>query len=556
MIENSMKNKKGEIATLLTLGLIILGGVLAIGSSIFLSQQKTISTRAIGVTCGDSSDPESLTLGGGVGIPGKCGINVNLYSQGELQISALSFYCKNDGKWDTLANSKKVCKAVNNFIEEDQPCFQCLSGTDTDQCQNCSGITPSGQQSGDEVTSPRTEGAIGSSPSGKDTRCSAYSAGYNNACCVVDTHTNYCINPNEGNYRYRWYGCTGAVCEATKIITQGGRGHLEVCPPEINSGNTSAENGKCLPDVPGVLPPPEAPDDGIVENPPDPSKYDCQSYGTAINCQKFCKADEGIDHQCLAGKDSTEKKWCCKTKSQTPGGGGITTKQCEYKDLKECDKSGCINCKECADGSYKCEMIKEEVKSEPPAAPAAAGDGEESQTEEGLPAPAETDTKTCIPDKTTITVSDKAVTVEKSSDIFKSISCNHILVASPGSNITVFRECPNFLQGSACVYSCYQNEKNVNCKGTYDLWTTSVRGTSVTVINNTGVELKIRAGTSGNSPIVIPETTVANMKYVQGFVDPCTNFANVLVIYEGEKISGSTNRKITCGTRILINLTE
>jgi hypothetical protein len=46
-----MFNKKGEIATLLTLGLVILGGILAIGSSIFLSKQKTsTNTKAAGDT--------------------------------------------------------------------------------------------------------------------------------------------------------------------------------------------------------------------------------------------------------------------------------------------------------------------------------------------------------------------------------------------------------------------------------------------------------------------------------------------------------------------------
>lgn len=49
-----LKRRKGEIATLLTLGLVILGGVLAIGSSVFLSQQKTTSTRAAG-ECGSGN---------------------------------------------------------------------------------------------------------------------------------------------------------------------------------------------------------------------------------------------------------------------------------------------------------------------------------------------------------------------------------------------------------------------------------------------------------------------------------------------------------------------
>lgn len=64
-----MKNKRGEIATLLTLGLVILGGVLAIGSSVFLSKQKTTSTRAattcvIGKKCGSGNYWDCTTANG------------------------------------------------------------------------------------------------------------------------------------------------------------------------------------------------------------------------------------------------------------------------------------------------------------------------------------------------------------------------------------------------------------------------------------------------------------------------------------------------------------
>src|SRR3989344_8650527 len=39
-LQFSMKKKRGEIATLLTLGLVIIGGLITLGTSLFISNQK------------------------------------------------------------------------------------------------------------------------------------------------------------------------------------------------------------------------------------------------------------------------------------------------------------------------------------------------------------------------------------------------------------------------------------------------------------------------------------------------------------------------------------
>lgn len=321
-----LKRRKGEIATLLTLGLVILGGVLAIGSSVFLSQQKTsTSTRAAG-----------------------------------------------------------GCGSGNNF-----------------SCDANEGYNKS------KCPDPNLEFA----------------------CCVVDQGRGGCVD--DFSFRYRWYGCTGQHCKNTKISTSGGPGHLVACPAGISKsvieGCYDTPNGLSAKPA-GAEEPIETPPRAGCEHtlnerkckiidetwsyivdkedkkwccPPGggsggSEKNDCEEKGYQCVSKSIGRSDNGscqvvlginyISHSLSCG--DVNKVCCKKSGTSLPGDEGITTQQCEYKDLQECDKSLCINCKECVDGSYKCEIENEETESDLPVVPPAApAEGEQTITDTITPNP-------------------------------------------------------------------------------------------------------------------------------------------------------------------------
>ncbi len=111
-----LKKRRGEIATLLTLGLVILGGVLAIGSSVFLSQQKTTSTKAAG-GCGSGNtyncNPNEGYGDGGHSCLSKpnlefaCCVADQLQGDGTYRIrwyGCTGQYCKNTGIRNALGH--------------------------------------------------------------------------------------------------------------------------------------------------------------------------------------------------------------------------------------------------------------------------------------------------------------------------------------------------------------------------------------------------------------------------------------------------------------------
>lgn len=107
------------------------------------------------------------------------------------------------------------------------------------------------------------------------------------ACCVQDDRCGTGI-------RYRWYGCTGQVCSATKIKTQGGPGYLVDCPYGIDK-NSNSETGVCSD---AVVPPPSA------------ECVDHGSYGLLGGCRDKCKT---AGYECTASATDTsgEKRFCC-----------------------------------------------------------------------------------------------------------------------------------------------------------------------------------------------------------------------------------------------------
>jgi len=111
-------------------------------------------------------------------------------------------------------------------------------------------------------------------------------AGLGYACCIQDTRE--CPS---GDIRYRWYGCTGQVCSATKINTTGGFTHLFDCPLGVNPA--SPEN--CS----SVLPTPKLSIDGCD---------DYGSYGLLGGCHEKCTDPS---KECKAADGDTVQRFCC-----------------------------------------------------------------------------------------------------------------------------------------------------------------------------------------------------------------------------------------------------
>lgn len=186
-----MKNKKGEIATFLTLGLVIVGAVVTLATSFFTNQKKNIASnpRAYSVRT-SGSQPSS--------------------SQATLTITLTLTITPSPTKTSTPGSTNNSCK-----IGE-----KCGSGYAHICSPNSTKVPFNGIEFDGNGCDP--------------TRCPKKELPF--ACYVVD---NRC---RDGEIRYRWYGCTGKPCEETNI-KQGtyGPGHLVGKPVGGNTQNLVEE---------------------------------------------------------------------------------------------------------------------------------------------------------------------------------------------------------------------------------------------------------------------------------------------------------------------------
>ena len=229
--------KKAEIGTALMIVALVVMSIIGFSSSKFLSKKQTTSTKAAITECEADTNEVSTPIE-------MCSIS---------SFSGNWNYCVGGLINYVLPNNVYKCSNSNHYADNlNRECYTqecCDESTAGDLGYIFKGTTCGGDGSGGQAapgtTSPAGGGGVNSSSSGRDSRCSAYSAGYNNACCVQDTH--YC--EGKGNIRYRWYGCTGAPCDKTIISTQGGPGHLINCPDGVDS-STNPETGKCKDELP------------------------------------------------------------------------------------------------------------------------------------------------------------------------------------------------------------------------------------------------------------------------------------------------------------------
>lgn len=333
-----MKNRRGEIATILTIGTLVIIGATAIVSSLGIKNKQSTSSRASGCAAGvivGSGPYYTCQANCGKSDSGKC----YAYSHSSkdstcapcnslptntpiptLTVAPTQAGCKTPPMicTDPVGTQGACCKGYTCYgagpgfpsrctapantpipSTTPNPLSSCSKGgqptigTQGYSKETCESIC--GAQNGTYV-GPNQQWQEGTqrgcccTAGNSNTNASCPQPGLGYACCVIDDRC-----PN-GEQRYRWYGCTGQVCSATKINTSGGYKNLVDCPYGVDK-NTNQETGVCS----GSLTPPSLP------------SVDCKDYsswGLLGGCREKCTTGE---YECIASPSdaSGEKRFCC-----------------------------------------------------------------------------------------------------------------------------------------------------------------------------------------------------------------------------------------------------
>src|SRR3990167_833111 len=175
-----MKNHKGEIATLLTLGLVLIGGLVTLATSFIVNRQNNLASNPrAGLSCPSGSGSF-------------CRTNISSCSSiGQIDVGAQCIVGTKEG----------IC------------CKPSSSSSPTSTPKPSSTSTSSGYGSGEKYGPEDGDGF----------NLKVCSNELPFACCVQDQFQ--CA----GDDRFRWYGCTGQPCGNTKINQSNGPGKLVPC---------------------------------------------------------------------------------------------------------------------------------------------------------------------------------------------------------------------------------------------------------------------------------------------------------------------------------------
>lgn len=293
----NFKLRKGEIATLLTLGLILVGTLITLGTSFFVSNKKTNL----------ASNSKAAT-----GIFHRCSLDNPIYKKGGYYICNGQFYYYSNCTKDVSEGVGTYCKNMNlstssptipatptGCINNIPSLYECKDAFNdkpvtyssaTKKCCLAGNTNPTSTISTPPTSSPEGCGSGGAYPcdpaQGYNTK-SCPKANLEFACCVKD---NKLCN---GEPRYRWYGCTGQPCGNTKINNS--YGQLFGCPAGINASNTSPESGICESQLPPTkAPAPTSPPSGYEGGSCEGLyKEDGMWKGTCINNNLTCDYKTG-----------------------------------------------------------------------------------------------------------------------------------------------------------------------------------------------------------------------------------------------------------------------
>src|SRR3989344_5049848 len=268
-----MKNHKGEIATLLTLGLVLIGGLVTLATSFFVNRQNNLASnpRAGGPT-------------------GNC-------KYAPAQFTDCSVACGGYGR---------CIKCSSGF-------YRCVGTTDDSitSTPRPPTNTPTPVKAGSGNQWPR-DASVGYDEKG--ILCPNANLEY--ACCVQ--YNDQC---GQGKHSYTWYGCTGQPCGNTKISQSNGPGQLVACIP--NGITTKGANKPC---AVASTPTPVSTTNFCEQRNSISSTYSYKCQNTSSSCDKLSPAGayepiSGSTYSC-----GVSTKGCCRAlKSEltpTPSGNG------------------------------------------------------------------------------------------------------------------------------------------------------------------------------------------------------------------------------------------
>ena len=363
-----MKNHKGEITTLLTLGLVLVGGVVTLALSYISNSQKNIASvpRASTVNC--IYDTGNFCRGecGGTARCPKC-TNNKYRCPGTTDDSSSGVCTARTIATCTTTNNcpgTKTCNSTGTAWGAcvDKPRDGCPStsstaGTENNTCRsstpkcntglvcNSSNICKKSSATGSAFTC--SEGTAYQGVGCYDL-CAAKGLSYipssqgtgtdgKNYCCCgggisgVDGYPAddscwiiKCINGEPSKVQYSdslsKYEMPLSSCQGGSVYSGGGLMAIGSAnaDKQLSTLSCSSGNEETFTD----------PDPEPEENPPSNS---CFNFGSASMCLKECKLEDPPG-TCLASSGSTVKKWCC---SSSSGASGVTV----TKTRKTCPNS-------------------------------------------------------------------------------------------------------------------------------------------------------------------------------------------------------------------------
>lgn len=570
-----MKNKKGEIATLLTLGLVVVGTLITLGTSLFVSSRKTnLATNSRASTnvctacnCGTlngtfSNNPCYTRAGLYWKTPGCPGSNDLSDGFGHV-CNELNTSSGSGGG----ATGDACSTAGGSCVSQSFSCTQvggeparsyCLSKAGQKCCSSSSSALPTQPPSGGAGGTTNADGSLIGSIGGccfgykQNTAAHTCASGqkyvrqYASASYMQTVADKPCTTAAYNSaYNAEWFDCAkipnytgtfnGDGCYPPAGTVDTTKAKLnEHCKLTAQSTSNGGYYGNC--------------DVGLVCSDPSSSAGICVSMG--ICKDKFCNEYDSN----LYPPSNTRKYSAYRNSSDDVIGNyiylGTGCKQSDSTYFNSNDAgSGTDKLKNyCAGGG---------TVSSTPAVPTSASTQAQNTSQSS---------KTCTAARSTLTVNGKPVTVE--SDLYNQQPCNHVLVASTPDNIIVFRECPDILQfqGSNCVYSCFQNNKQYNCAGTFgnpqqDLHLYGNQA-EITIFNKNVTQIlvvKVASDPRGNGlSNVISETKISVGGFISGISD-CSNIKGYVDLKLAHKVESSDvyaydTIRVNCGAQAVISL--
>lgn len=533
-----LKKRRGEIGTVVMLIALAVMSIIGFSSSKFLSSKKTSSTQATGgvVRYGSANCTCSQI----------CGISSNYVSNSQEITSsgARKCTCQEDTPASICGinyNNPPVVPPVN-----ENPPNKCISGAYMAlvDCVNACGV--GNCQSCKLNTVTKYECKVG----GNLELCKKPRTYASSSNCKLECSSDctQCTVGDSVRYECGGAGPTMAPYATPTPVSGGGSGSAKPWDGCLNYLNYTECKEACQLEHTGYTCESTS---GTTDKkwccPPEVIDYCKENNGFCSKDREDCNYGQVTDLTSVNYCKSIGMKVCCK-KSGTPppppadesvcnpincpegttGGPYYTIKIKEYDwyyvNKADCEKKITSCGTNCGVGLTGQNYIKTKI---------CKAEGQNPAADEKIPVPMDNSVrgKTCQVNKTNLSVSGKDISIENNNDLWNDVPCNHIFLTSV-DNISVFRECPTFIQGKFCVYSCYKGTGQVNCQKVHDVITSKP---SITFINKKNNNIWIKAAVeTPSTEIILTETEISKSQYIQGFFS-CTlssaSFTSVKIKY-------------------------